>query len=78
MQFLINASWRVKSSNIGMCDILHKGKGHFKNKTEQIAASDASMSIKQAFFFSPYALLLCFSSLSLMSFFGAERLFFHK
>lgn len=55
MQFLINASWRVKSSNIGMCDILHKGKGHFKNKTEQIAASDVSVSIKQAFFpFMPY------------------------
>ncbi len=40
-----------------MCDILHKGKGHFKNKTEQIAPSDASVSIKQAF--SPFMPYFC-------------------
>lgn len=77
MQFLINASWRVKSSNIGMCDILHKGKGHFKNKTEQIAASDASMSIKQAFFFPLCLTFVLFQSV-IDELFGAERLFFHK
>lgn len=76
MQFLINVSWRVKSSNIGMCDILHKGKGHFKNKTEQIAASDASMSIKQAFF--PLCLTFVLFQSVIDELFWAERLFYHK